>query len=136
MLLVGYTSRAKETVAEVYLPSVLEGCIDCSIFVRPQHETILVVVRCVAVVAHYTVEYMFTSLFHCLLNCSIPLNFDFIILSKFSTACVSPFLSARLRASIMLVALNESDRQTSIFNALLMGPNKQETAIVVISMHY
>lgn len=75
---------------------------------------------------------MSASVTHCLLNCSISLNLDFIILSKFSTACVSPFFSARLRASIMLVELNESDKQTSIFNAALMGPNKQETAAIVM----
>ena len=45
---------------------------------------------------------------------------------------MSPFFSARLRASIMLVVLNASDKQTSIFNAVLMGRNKQETAAVVM----
>ena len=86
VLLIGYTSRVKESVAEVYLPAIFESCIDCCIFVGPQHDAELVTLRIATMKASCAVECVSAGVTHCLLNCSTVLNFDFIILSKFSTA--------------------------------------------------
>lgn len=55
MLFIGDAARAKEMVAEVYLPAVSDCGINSRLLCWPHHNTAIIVVRCVAVIALYAV---------------------------------------------------------------------------------